>query len=220
MADVAAFTPDSNVNHTTPVQAPRPAKTGRGITAQQKAFFGMDQWLTALANDKSADKLAIKVVKNKPKTMVDGCFGATTVGSADDFIAEPQVFGGFNTVFSNGNGSTSPSGTVGVGPAPSRCNAMYPASSFPRFEAGEPLPSRAMQCQLRPIAVADYAGYASRSPTWTGTTRDMDLSALRGVFPGGVCDYAKPGLQEQPLAGTWIQITGVNKMKVGYPLSP
>ena len=219
-AEVAAFTPDSNANHTTPVQAPRTAKTGRGITAQQKAFFGMDQWLTALANDKSADKLAIKVVKNKPKTMVDGCFGATTVGAADDFIAEPQVFGGFNTVFSNGNGSTSPSGTVGVGPAPSRCNAMYPASSFPRFEAGEPLPSRAMQCQLRPVAVADYAGYASRSPTWTGTTRDTDLSALRAAFPGGVCDYAKPGLQEQPLAGTWIQITGVNKMKVGYPLSP
>ncbi|MDM0078767.1 hypothetical protein QTH90_30475 [Variovorax sp. J2P1-59] len=39
------------------------------------------------------------------------------------------------------------------------------------------------------------------------------------VVPNGVCDYNKPGLQEQPLAGTWIQITGVNEMKIGHPLS-
>ena len=218
MADVAAFTPDSNANHTTPVQASRPAKTGRVVSAQQKAFLGMDQWLTAVANDKSTDKLAIRVVKNKPKTMVDGCFGATTAGAADDFIAEPQLFGGFNSVFLNGNGSTSPPGTVGVGAVPSRCNAMYPASSFPRFEAGEPLPSRAMQCQFRPVTAVDYAGYASRNSTWTGATRDVDLAALRAVFPGGVCDYTKPGLQEQPLAGTWVQVTGLNQMKVGHPL--
>lgn len=219
MADVAAFTQDPNANHATPAQAPRPAKTGRGVIAQQKAFFAMDQWLTALAKDNSTDKLATKVVKNKPATLVDGCFGASTPGAADDFIAEPQVFGGFNTVFVNGNGSASPTGTVGTGAAPSRCNAMYPASSFPRFDAGEPLQARTMQCQFRAVTAGDYAGYAARNPSWTGATRDADLSALRTVFPNGVCDYTKPGLQEQPLAGTWIQITGVNEMKVGHALS-
>lgn len=219
MANVAAFTQDPNANHATPTQSPRPAKTGRTVSSMQKAFFSMDQWLTTLANDKSTDALAAKVVKNKPATLVDGCFGATTPGAADDFIAEPQVFGGFNTVFVNGNGSTSPPGTVGIGSTPSRCNAMYPASSFPRFEAGEPLQARSMQCQFRPVTAADYAGYASRNPAWTGATRDADIAALRAVFPSGVCDYTKPGLQEQPLAGTWIQITGLNQMKVGHPLS-
>jgi hypothetical protein len=219
MANVAAFAQDPNANHATPVQAPRPAKTGRTLGAMQKAFFGMDQWLTALANDKSADKLAVKVVKNKPATMVDGCFGATTAGAADDFIAEQQVFGGYNSVFVNGKGNGSPANTVGTGSAPSRCNAMYPASSFPRFEAGEPLQARTMQCQFRPVNAADYAGYASLNAGWTGVTRDADLASLRAVFASGVCDYTKPGLQEQPLAGTWIQITGLNQMKVGHPLS-
>jgi hypothetical protein len=96
---------------------------------------------------------------------------------------------------------------------------MYPASSFPRFEAGEPLQSRTMQCQFRPVDAADYAGYATRNPAWTGGARDTDLAKLRTVFPDGVCDYTKPGLEEQPLAGTWIQVTGVNQMKVGHPLS-
>ncbi|QHI98015.1 hypothetical protein GT347_08405 [Xylophilus rhododendri] len=218
MANVAAFTQDPNANHLTPVQAPRPAKTGRTVIVMQKAFLGMDQWLTALAADRSADTLARKVVKNKPAAMVDGCYGATTPGAADDFIAEPQTFGGFNTVFINGNGNGSPAGTVGTGATPSRCNAMFPASSFPRFEAGEPLQSRSMQCQFRPVTAADYAGYATRNPGWTGSTRDADLASLRAVFPSGVCDYSKPGLQEQPLGGTWIQVTGTNQIRFGHPL--
>jgi hypothetical protein len=219
VANVAAFTQDPNANHATPVQAPRPAKTGRTLGAQQKAFFAMDQWLTALANDKSTDSLATKVVKNKPASMVDGCFGATAAGAADDFIAEPQTFGGFNSVFLKGNGNASPAGTVGVGATPSRCNAMFPSSSFPRFEAGEPLQARTMQCQLRAVNVADYAGYAALNPAWTGAQRDADLAALRTAFPGGVCDYSKPGEQEQPLAGTWIRITPNNQMVVGHPLA-
>jgi hypothetical protein len=219
VTNVAAFTQDPNANHATPIQAPRPAHTGRATPALQKAFLAMDQWLTAVANDKSADSLAKKVVKNKPGVMVDGCYGATTAGAADDFIAEPQTFGGFNTVFVKGNGSTSPAGTVGIGNMPSRCNARFPASSFPRFDAGEPLQARNMQCQLKPVAASDYAGYAALNPTWTGASRDVDLAALATVFPGGVCDYSKPGLQEQPLAGTWIRITGVNQMQVGHPLN-
>ncbi len=218
VANVAAFTQDPNANHATPVQLPRPAKTGRTLAAQQKAFFAMDQWLTALANDKSTDALATKVVKNKPATLVDGCFGATTAGAADDFIAEPQTFGGFNSVFVKGNGNASPAGTVGTGATPSRCNAMFPSSSFPRFEAGEPLQARTMQCQLRPVNASDYAGYAALTPAWTGAQRDADLAALRTVFAGGVCDYTKPGVQEQPLAGTWIRITANNGMVVGHPL--
>ncbi len=219
VANVAAFTQDSNANHVTPAQVPRAAKSGRQVSSLQSAFAAMDKWLTAVANDKTADALAIKVVKNKPTTLVDGCFGATTPGAADDFIAEPQVFGGFNTVFLKGNGSVSPTGLVGTGATPSRCNAMFPASSYPRFEAGEPITGRTMQCQVKPVSSADYTGYAALNSTWTGAAQDKDLSALRAVFTTGVCDYSKPGVQEQPLGGTWPQVTGVSQIKFGHPLT-
>ena len=219
VANVAAFTQDPNANHVTPAQVPRAAKSGRQVSSLQSAFAAMDKWLTAVANDKTADALAIKVVKNKPTTLVDGCFGATTPGAADDFIAEPQVFGGFNTVFLKGNGSVSPTGLVGTGATPSRCNAMFPASSYPRFEAGEPITGRTMQCQVKPVSSADYTGYAALNSTWTGAAQDKDLSALRAVFTTGVCDYSKPGVQEQPLGGTWPQVTGVSQIKFGHPLT-
>ena len=219
VANIPAFKQDPNANHVTPAQAPRPAITGRQLAGQQKAFAAMDQWLTALANDRSSTPLKTKVVKNKPATLVDGCFGATTAGAADDFIAEPQVFGGFNTVFIKGNGSKSPAGTVGVSAMPSRCNAMAPASSYPRFDAGESMTGRTMQCQLKPVNAGDYDGYAAANPGWSGVQRTADLAALGAVFPTGVCDFTKPGMQEQPLAGTWIQITGLNQRKIGHPLA-
>jgi hypothetical protein len=49
---------------------------------------------------------------------------------------------------------------VGTGATPSRCNAMFPVSSHPRLEAGEPMTGRVVQCQLKPISAADYADYA------------------------------------------------------------
>ena len=217
-ANVAAFTQNANAHPATPVQAPRPASTGRTVVVPQKAFEAMDQWLTAVTADASTDSLARKVVKNKPGTLVDGCYGASTPGATDDFIAERQLFGGFNSVFRQGNGSSSPAGTLDIGATPTRCNAMFPASSYPRFDAGEPLTGRTMQCALKPVSESDYAGYAARNPGWTGAQRAADLAALRTAFPTGVCDFTKPGLEEQPLLGTWIQVTGVGDYKALRPL--
>jgi hypothetical protein len=217
-ATQAAFTQNPHAHPATPVQAPRIGHSGRTVVVPQLALTAMDQWLTAVTADTSTDTRSTKLVKNKPATFVDGCYGATTPGAADDFIAERQLFGGFNSVFRKGNGSVSPAGTLDIGATPTRCNALYPASSYPRFEAGEPLTGRPMQCTLKPVNAADYAGYAAANPGWTGAQRAADLAALTGVFVAGVCDYSKPGLQEQPIAGTWIQITGLNQMKIGHPL--
>lgn len=219
-ANVAAFAQNPNAHPPLPVMAPRPAYTGRTVIVMQKAFDAMDKWLTALTADSSSDSLSVKVVRAKPGTLVDGCFGATTPGAADDFISEPQRFGGFNSIFRAGNGSVSPAGTLDIGATPTRCNAMFPASSYPRFEAGEPLTGRTMQCTLKPVSASDYAGYAALNSSWTGTARSADLSALGAAFPGGVCDYSKPGLQEQPLLGTWIQVTGPAQIKALHPLNP
>jgi hypothetical protein len=217
-ANVPAFVQDPHANAASPALPPRPAYSGRRDIVLEKALDSMDRWLSATVNDKTSATRAAAVVRNKPADLVDGCFGASTPGAANDFIAEPQTFGGYNTVFLKGNGTTQPAGTVGTGATPSRCNAMFPASSYPRFEAGEPMTGRVVQCQLKPISAADYAGYAALNTGWTGVPRDADLARLQQVFAGGVCDYSKPGVSEQPLAGTWLRVTGPGQLVVGKPL--
>jgi hypothetical protein len=32
------------------------------------------------------------------------------------------------------------------------------------------------------------------------------LAELSQIFPGGVCDYSKPGVMQVPLAGTYLQL--------------
>jgi hypothetical protein len=29
------------------------------------------------------------------------------------------------------------------------------------------------------------------------------MSRLKQIFPAGVCDWSKPGVEQQPMAGTW-----------------
>ncbi len=218
VANVAAFAQDPDANPATPIQAPRQAFSGRTNLAMVEAFEAMDAWLDAVVSDTSDDTRAVKVVRNKPAGLVDGCFGATAPGAADDFVAEPQTFGGFNSVFRSGNGAPAPVGILDIAPAPSRCNAMFPASSFPRFEAGESIVGRTLQCQLRPVDASDYAGYAALNPAWASSTQDADMLRISQVFPGGVCDYSKPGIEEQPIAGTWLRITGPEQLEVRQPL--
>ncbi len=75
-----------------------------------------------------------------------------------------------------------------------------------------------MQCTLKAVTATDYGGYAALNPGWTGATRAADLASLAAAFPTGVCDFTKPGLQEQPLAGTWIQVTALGQFRALHPL--
>jgi hypothetical protein len=34
------------------------------------------------------------------------------------------------------------------------------------------------------------------------------LAQLKQVFPDGVCDYGKPGVEQARLAGTWVSFKG------------
>jgi len=78
-------------------------------------------------------------------------------------------------------------------PASGKCNELYPANSFPRGVAGSPLAADVVKCQLKPISAADY------KVTFTAD----EMSRLKQIFPGGVCDWSKPGVDQQPMAGTW-----------------
>jgi hypothetical protein len=74
-----------------------------------------------------------------------------------------------------------------------RCHDLYPSHTFPRFVAGAPIANDVIKCQMRPINASDYKV----------TLPADDMARLKKVFPGGVCDWSKPGVEQQPLAGTW-----------------
>ncbi len=74
-----------------------------------------------------------------------------------------------------------------------QCEQLYPSAPAPREVAGASVASDIIKCQLRPINLSDYPG----TPTAT------QVSRLQNIFPGGVCDWSKPGIEQQPLAGTW-----------------
>jgi hypothetical protein len=74
-----------------------------------------------------------------------------------------------------------------------RCNDIYPSHSFPRGVAGTPITNDIIKCQLKPISASDY-----KAPMGAD-----EMARLKKIFPGGVCDWNKPGVEQQPLAGTW-----------------
>lgn len=73
----------------------------------------------------------------------------------------------------------------GAGP----CDTLYPSFGDTRIAAGAPLRNDVLKCQLKPLRTSGFtAGQAAR---------------LRAVFPGGVCDYSRPGVGFRGLAGVW-----------------
>ena len=79
---------------------------------------------------------------------------------------------------------------------PSICNALYPSHLNPRLVAGAPIVDDVLKCQLKPIDPRDYK---------VGFTID-EMLRLRLIFPNGVCDYSKPGVNQEPLAGTFLTL--------------
>jgi hypothetical protein len=77
-----------------------------------------------------------------------------------------------------------------------RCNQLYPNHTNPRLMAGAPLSDDVLKCELKPIAAGDY-----KLP-FTGE----EMTRLRAIFPNGVCDYSKPGVNKVPLAGTYLRL--------------
>ena len=76
----------------------------------------------------------------------------------------------------------------------SRCEQLYPSASFPREVAGAGIAADVVKCQLTRAARADY-------PPLT----DAEWIRLRTIFRTGVCDYGRPGVAQQGLAGTWLR---------------
>jgi hypothetical protein len=74
----------------------------------------------------------------------------------------------------------------------SPCSTLYPVYSNTRHEAGGPLAANVLKCQLKPIGQRDY----------NVTFKPDELARLKAVFPDGVCDWSKPGVNQTPVV-TW-----------------
>ena len=67
----------------------------------------------------------------------------------------------------------------------SRCNEKYPSSAFTRHVAGGPIDANVLKCQLAPIDPKEYPAFTP-----------AELQRLRTIFPGGVCDFSRPGVNQ------------------------
>lgn len=75
----------------------------------------------------------------------------------------------------------------------STCSSLYPIYADPRLVAGAPRAEDIMKCQLKPVSAANYIV--------TFTT--AELARLNTIFPSGVCDWSKPGVNQSLPDGAW-----------------
>lgn len=74
----------------------------------------------------------------------------------------------------------------------STCSRLYPVYSNVRARAGGPLAADVLKCQLKPVDPADYR--VTFSPA--------ERARLETIFPQGVCDWTRPGVNQVPVV-TW-----------------
>jgi hypothetical protein len=92
----------------------------------------------------------------------------------------------------------------------SRCPAaVVNVEGTPRTVAGDPLTTDANKCELKPLNRSDYAGVTFTAAQWT---------QLQQIYPNGVCDYSKPGVDQQPTV-PWLTYQNA-KGKVIYGGKP
>lgn len=77
----------------------------------------------------------------------------------------------------------------------------------PRQVAGGSISENILKCQLKPIVAADYL-----PATLTGA----QMARMQAVFPGGVCDWSKPGVGQQEAISPLTFAAGPG----GQPLPP
>ena len=61
-----------------------------------------------------------------------------------------------------------------------------------RLSAGGKVAEDVLKCQLKPVSSSDYA---------PATLTASQMARLMAVFPGGVCDFSKSGVNQKPAAG-------------------
>jgi uncharacterized tannase-like protein DUF6351 len=83
-------------------------------------------------------------------------------------------------------------------PQKRKCDQLFPYYADSRIAAGGPLADDIFKCQLKPVDVKDYK---------VAPTADQ-VAQLQKAFPGGVCDYTKPGVGKDAKLTTWAAFKG------------
>ena len=97
-----------------------------------------------------------------------------------------------------GNRIDEPAQIGGTGP----CNTQFAPHSLPAIQAGMPVDSLVAKCQTKPVDPADYGGLTLGQQ-----------SRMASIFPEGVCDYSKPGVEEQEFGGPWQEFGPAREVK-------
>jgi hypothetical protein len=176
----------------------------RGVSTPADAFRAMDRWLNGI-DKRQATGRAHAIAAAKPEAAEDKCV-IGTLGAAieipDGLILPtgltlellPALLGSSPLISLPLGAFISETQEVGKGV----CDLAFPANLEPRIVAGEPLSDDVIKCRRKPVDPADY-----RVPI-----SDAQLAELRDIFPGGVCDYSRPGYGEEMKARPWPTIGG------------
>ena len=62
------------------------------------------------------------------------------------------------------------------------------------WSAGGPASNDVLKCQLKPLDLKDYRVALT----------DGQKARLAAIFPAGVCNFSVSGVEQQPLAGSWL----------------
>jgi hypothetical protein len=82
-------------------------------------------------------------------------------------------------------------------PAPAnRCNVIFPIHLNPRLAAGVPLVDDILKCTTTPLNRGDYRV----------TFTDAEWQQMSRLFPNGVCDYSRPGVNQGTITGTYQRL--------------
>ena len=77
---------------------------------------------------------------------------------------------------------------------PGVCNTLFPVHQDPRIAAGGPVAGDILKCRLKPLNATDYKVAFSQS----------EWARLKAIFPQGVCDWSRPGVNQRKLKDTWL----------------
>ena len=145
-----------------------PSTPAQFVAVTLKSFLTMDTWLTKL--NTSAPKKTLNSARSQEEVIA---------GKPDGTVDFCFLTGDSNF--------TTPIYDMAVCDADPR----LAKHASPRQVAGGPLVENILKCQLKPLNRVDYPA---------GTFTDAQWARLNAVFPapGGVCDWSKPGVGQQP----------------------
>ena len=160
----------------------------RGRVPPERSWAVIEEWVTAVKNDKAAGKPVEKVQRNRPDAAQDGCWPEAATEAPAEFVREAQTFG------------RDPD---------SACNKRLPSFGFTRLVAGGPLHANTLKCQLKPIDAKDYgvelsaadlrrlrsvfpAGVCDWSKPGAGATRVVPWASFGPAPENLVFDVSRP----------------------------